>query len=58
MKALTWPRKVISTLATRRVANDEAVWKRHSSSTNGLEREGSFFRSASWSGCSRRVTTP
>jgi hypothetical protein len=54
----TLPPRVMSTLATRRVARAEAVWKRHSSSTKIGARDGDFFRSASWAGFSNKVTIP
>lgn len=54
----TWSLSEISTFATRRVARADAVWKRQSSSTNFGASDGSFFKSSSWDGCSRRVTTP
>lgn len=56
--SLTLPPRVMSTLATRRVARADAVWKRHSSSTKLGASDGAFFRSASWEGFSNKVTIP
>jgi hypothetical protein len=57
-QGLTCPPSSRSTLAVRFMASADAVWYRHSSSTNAGASDGFAFSAASCLGCWNKVTTP